>query len=802
MQRSLAVDEKNTCEGRCDHNSFSDCRCDSECVLYGDCCIDYHSACVQEQTKIISATWIHPMFHICSSIPFTIYSSKTKVYFKLVSRCSISWQDRDVNSRCLSQTDGMPVSDQYGFNFRNVFCAICHYRKLSQLHPWHTVPINSLDCIDNEYKAKLTRGQYFQDSTDEKNAFIIGTRCRQCYEYEACPSNTNATLAEKCQLYKFVDVYCSKHKYKNDYCYLCHNGRSPRCNRRPPIRGPPSSGNSFQNMWQFGPPKPPLHLDTCMSNEVRDPITQICRKTACKPGYKTLSTRCVVSNDTNLHITNNWKCNRQNVIFFFKFDVTGTDDKSRCLNNKLRNKGNIRSLEYNFKPSENTQWTAFDIVYNNVFQLLHDLHVEIKTEIDHVDKIQEIFCGVKDMEMFVTCDKHPDTELNTNCQNNTYTGIPSDFLNVNITSNMDLILYVPEAIYINPMFVFYYEHSSFHIRPTKTIDSVFVCGSPVKESVVDCVFIILNASEYNLRNNGTILVYGSQEFTSDEFFISADNRARVCFDSLEELIGDNTTTAGFFASKLDAVSFVTTCISLFGLLGTLVTYIRFKTLRNIYGQGIMSLSVSLMWSQLFAILSDKLYLPGSACVIFAAMNHYFWLATFTWTTMLALILCYKFGLTKIRHTVEGIKVSIAVQVFGWGIPLVVIGLALSIHFCDCLRVGDFVFYDDVTCWIRAGFVNWIAFGLPVAFSLGINVTLVIITLYKLRKARQFSNRMQHKSVESDRWREAVLFVKVIQMCTGDNQKYVFERVNELQPCKKKLWDDLVVVIDFAPSLQC
>ena len=762
----MSVDEKNTCEGQCNHRTFSDCRCDRDCVLYGDCCIDYHSACAQEQTKMILTTWIHPMFHICHSVPFKMYGSAPSVQprgVQLVSRCPFAWQDRGVNSRCVSQTDGMPVSDQYGYNFRNVFCAICHYRKLDQLYPWHSVPLESLDCIDNEDRAKSKRGQVFHvDSANGQNAFIIGTYYRHCYEYEACPSNTNATLAKKCQLYRFVDESCSRHRYKNDYCHLCHEDQTLPCSKFPG-RGLPRPGNGYQTMWQFVPPKPPLRLDLCMPNEIRDPITQMCRKTACKSGYKVVSTRCVVSNDTSLRITNNWNCSQQNVMFFFKYEVTGTDDKSTCLNNKLRNKGNVKSWEYNFISSDNTEWTAFDIVSKNVFQLLHDLHSEIKKEIDHGDKIQEIFCGIQNMEIFITCDKHPDAELNTRCQNNSYTGVPSDFLNVNITSKTDLILFVPEGIYINPMFVFYYEHSSFHILPTKTIDSVFVCGSLVKESIVDCVFIILNVSEYSLKSNGTVLVYGSHELTSDEFFILADNRASVCFDSLEELTGDKTTTnSGFFASKLDAVSFVTTCISLTGLLGTLATYIRFKSLRNIYGQGIMSLTISLMWSQILAILSDKLYLPRSACVIFAVMNHYFWLATFTWTTTLALILCYKFGLKHIQHTDEGIKVSIAVQAFGWGIPLVIIGLTLSTHFCNCLWLGDFVFYDDVTCWIRAGFVNWVAFGLPVAFSLGINVALVIITLYKLRKARHFSNRMQQKSVESDRWREAVLFVKVIQ----------------------------------------
>ena len=163
LQRRLFINEQNSCDGRCNHRTFSDCRCDRDCVLYGDCCIDYHSACAQEETENLES-WIHPMFHICHSLTFSTSASIAVV--QLVSRCPFSWQDRDVNSRCLSLTDGMPVFDEYGFNFRNVFCAICHYRKLNQLHPWHTVPRKSLECTDKS-RFKLTRGPFFDVDRDD-----------------------------------------------------------------------------------------------------------------------------------------------------------------------------------------------------------------------------------------------------------------------------------------------------------------------------------------------------------------------------------------------------------------------------------------------------------------------------------------------------------------------------------------------------------------------------------------------------------------------------------------------------------
>ena len=38
--------ERHTsCDGRCNHSEYATCRCDINCVSFGDCCFDYVAMC-------------------------------------------------------------------------------------------------------------------------------------------------------------------------------------------------------------------------------------------------------------------------------------------------------------------------------------------------------------------------------------------------------------------------------------------------------------------------------------------------------------------------------------------------------------------------------------------------------------------------------------------------------------------------------------------------------------------------------------------------------------------------------------
>ena len=128
----VTIEYSDSCEGRCDHRDFATCQCDAECHQFGDCCFDYHVMCGFRETEFnqsIFQSWIEPMSYTCNALPIV-------GNLQLVQGCPSSWKESYMRSRCLFESNGMPVFDKFGYNFRNVFCALCHYRKINQIQPF------------------------------------------------------------------------------------------------------------------------------------------------------------------------------------------------------------------------------------------------------------------------------------------------------------------------------------------------------------------------------------------------------------------------------------------------------------------------------------------------------------------------------------------------------------------------------------------------------------------------------------------------------------------------------------------
>ncbi|XP_072037308.1 uncharacterized protein [Amphiura filiformis] len=361
------------------------------------------------------------------------------------------------------------------------------------------------------------------------------------------------------------------------------------------------------------------------------------------------------------------------------------------------------------------------------------------------------------MEVFFACDKRPDEKLQNNCMGDWYSGSSSEFLFFNNESDLSSLLFIPTDTYITPIYIIYYE--LFNLEEPEDFQGMFfVCGNKINTTDLDCAFVTLNSSEYLLKDNETLLVYSGMEFQSSDFIILPNQDAQVCYNSFSDLHLDVVEQLTLSITPLDIVSFITTTMSMFGELGTLTTYIRFKQLRNIYGHGIMSLSFALFIAQLFTLLPETFSMSDRVCVTFGVIKHYFWLATFTWTSIIAFILFYQFGWKQLQLIPKSNMVSGILQVLGWGLPLLVSGSVVSLHFL-LVSSDDGKVYGGEDCWIIAEFTNVLAFGLPVALSIVLNTTLAVLTMIKLRKANQTSNRLRNQVDKRETWREAVLFTK-------------------------------------------
>ena len=161
------------------------------------------------------------------------------------------------------------------------------------------------------------------------------------------------------------------------------------------------------------------------------------------------------------------------------------------------------------------------------------------------------------------------------------------------------------------------------------------------------------------------------------------------------------------------------------------------------------------------MLSDKIPLAGSVCIAFAAITHYFWLAAFTWMTLISTIMMDTFVINPTKPLRKSITAFTVALFTGWGIPFLIILLLLILHFCESCFTSNINIYDgDSTCWLATPTINLYAFGVPVVLSLSLNLVLLTITLISLRGARQASNRLQQKRQNKDAWNEAFVFLKV------------------------------------------
>ena len=750
------------------------------CQQFGDCCVDYNSTCAPVANLETSfANLVTSEFHKCYSLPLV-----GDVF--LIDTCSASWTEPFIQSQCKHYSNGMPVFDDLGNNFRNIFCAICNYRKLSRIHTWKIIPVETDKCLKSlpcggekfcsaRNQCFIIKKYHLQVPPYSLKEFLVGSHFRVCYKDE-CPTTSTPMLSRKCNSYVFFHCpFGIKNKvFKNPHCAVCNGHRSVisdeiMCN----FDAKPSN----QLLWQFQPNRAQensfsdaLSETSCQPDEALDPVTQSCQEILCRPGYMlTISGRCVTNQDTRLHVTNNWICATQKVMVIFKRKSVGYDHAS-CLQNKLRHLSSAEMVEPDcvniFLHDHGLLWISFEFDTIDGFQLLRQIGNAMHLMIPRVTQSED-FCNVSEVKGFISCNKQASDEILA-CQDELYSGTPSEFLHINMTNEVNLTFFVTDNIYISTRYLMYYEHLSLERNRVRQTNIVFVCGHEAAPSNLECASITLDSSEFILSLNKTILTYAKIDFQMDKFILLGDGTAQICVDSvLRYPVEAKDASKDIFSSYLDMVSFCTVMLTILGLIGTLVTYTRFKKLRNSYGKGIMSLSISLFWSHLLTVMSNLITLSEISCIAWAITSHYFVLATFTWTTILALNLFNKFALkSKMRQQAEAFKSVLIQQLVGWGLPLPIVITVLILNVCRCMPPGVIPLYDSKRCWLRPGIVNLFAFGVPVAVTLVTNLILVIMTLTKLRKARYKSNRLQNKPEDTNSKREVIMFWKV-------STKYIF-----------------------------
>lgn len=218
--------------------------------------------------------------------------------------------------------------------------------------------------------------------------------------------------------------------------------------------------------------------------------------------------------------------------------------------------------------------------------------------------------------------------------------------------------------------------------------------------------------------------------------------------SCEDLqqFGFGSTIAGLVCSALSMIAMVL----------VLITYSIFRTMRTMPGVSLMHLTVAIMLSQITFIAG--LFTPGDmtetdyGCFSMAVITHYCILASLMWMNVMAYTSYKAFGANlKTRLLQLSRRHLILNSVYGWGLPaaivlvcalidhsykeqqLIAYGIVSAIQVFEernstgTLENIQIRYRTLASCWIGNSKAALVVFGLPLVYSMVVNVGLFIKT---------------------------------------------------------------------------
>ncbi|XP_028322799.1 adhesion G-protein coupled receptor G4-like isoform X2 [Gouania willdenowi] len=247
---------------------------------------------------------------------------------------------------------------------------------------------------------------------------------------------------------------------------------------------------------------------------------------------------------------------------------------------------------------------------------------------------------------------------------------------------------------------------------------------------------------------------GCQKFNS-----SSDSTTCLC-DHLTHfgvlLDVSRTSLDPFNEQILTIITYVGCGVSSLFLGITVLTYTAFDKLRRDYpSQILINLSLALLGLNLVFLVNSWLSSWGlhALCVAVASLLHYFLLASFTWMGLEAVNMY--FALVKVFNVYVPSYI-LKFCVLGWGIPLVICVLVLSVNrdaYGSQVNTDSFSFtqldQSDQFCWLQDNVTFYVS---VVAYTLIIclfNIGVFVVVLMQIRQMHANSPAGSHSGLMQD-----------------------------------------------------
>ena len=688
-----------SCEEEKEMNLTRTCRCDAECVMFGDCCSGrehfkcYGGAPVMKQLGGLQ----------CREIRF----GGRETYW-MVSSCPDTqniFGDESVNEMCANSSDTLPpVTDQdSGVVYKNEYCAICHhisnillwvYRfeclNCSKFHgpcPNHIRTIIQNECTKFGFSVPRTAPLPRPCVRDPVDLDALSS----CLPKKQLEKATRRTWGEKeytklekqCKSGPLKPVVSSANPcvpvvtYRNQYCSIC-NGDKPTfltctdVKKRSVIPCP-----ALQN-------KKCVSLPQCNSNITRDnaasrllnSTTDISRSMRSRSG----ETNNINMTTRDINIDNSSSGEMDILSGDSNSSSSGSSDSALEEVTMTSSGSGPAVIKKNCRPTSGQQcvqsasFTLFFDVNRHSRGIKYGKNKKIK--IHNPCQKDEVFNPFTQRCHKAICPKGFDTQTR-----------------------------------LCPILV------------SNTSNGTIICnGYP----------LVLKESMFRFIDNNTVIFNG-------KYFNIIDYNNSMPIICINATLLSNKATF-YYPTVFLMLTYVCCSLSAIGCAFVLLTYSLFKELRALPGRILMNLTTAVLATYLFLLIGDPLAnatKKQEICETTAIFLHWLMLSQFFWMSIMSFetlrILYQSNKLRQVENSSVANKMFLLYFSIGWGIPATIILVLVVVNFTtDAIQYGK-----DGVCWIGQTASFFAAFLTPVILFILFNgITFMVTFTFLFRASRE------------------------------------------------------------------
>ena len=290
--------------------------------------------------------------------------------------------------------------------------------------------------------------------------------------------------------------------------------------------------------------------------------------------------------------------------------------------------------------------------------------------------------------------------------------------------------------------------------------NITLCRKLVLSDCVEGAYVPLNATEYiifpnlSVYHNATKTVFKFGDYlisensskedsndsnTTENSILSRSSSISVCLPFTDTYKITKTSMASSNGG-LRILTIIGFSISIICLALLLITYGSFQELRTVPGKNLMNLGFALLLSQLMWLIGTAFLKEGTACKVFAILEHYLLLVSFVAMSVMSYHTCHVFSKPfagSIANTSS--RRFIKYSAFVWITPAIFVSICVALD-----ETEAFIVDYGTNCWLGTANAKLYLFLLPLALLLLYNIYAFIKTAVSLSRHERERKTLHQK----------------------------------------------------------